>query len=239
MMTCEIVREELVAYCDGELPEQDREHIAAHLQTCATCAHEETQLTQMTRLLVKMERVEPSPNFVANFWQRLEQERQEVTVAVEARSSRENRFVQWWKDLKETLSAWQLAPALAGAASVLVFFGYFFHSAPTPQQPAAQKPAPTATAPEAPAGVLEQPGLFVNYNIIAELERFSRFEEIAAIQLSTEYPTEIAKEDEVPPEVLQNPNFFAHYPMLKKIEQLKSLEAVLDLPAESDEQNQG
>lgn len=238
-MTCEIVREEFVAYCDGELPEQDREQIAAHLKTCATCAREEAQLAQMTRLLAKMERIEPSPDFATNFWQRLEQEQKTINTEVDALPLHVNRFAQWWKDFKETLSAWQLAPALAAAASVVVFFGYFFHSAPTSQKAAVQKPATVVTAPEAPAGVMEKPGLFVNYNIIAELERFSRFEEIAAVQLPTEHDIEMAKDDEVPPEVLQNPSFFAHYPMLRKMEQLKSLEAVLDRPAENDKQNQG
>lgn len=239
MMTCEIVREELVAYCDGELPEQDQGQIAAHIKTCAACAQEEAQLAQMTRLLVKMERIEPSPDFAANFWQRLEQERKPVNAEVDALPSRVSRFTQWWKDFQETLSAWQLAPALAAAASVVVFFAYFFHSPPPPQKSAVQKPAPVVTALEASAGVMEKPGLFVNYNIIAELERFSRFEEIAAVQLPTEHDIEVAKDDEVPPEVLQNPSFFAHYPMLKEMERLESLEAVLDRPTESDKQNQG
>jgi negative regulator of sigma E activity len=238
-MTCEVVREELVAYCDGEVPEPDREQIAAHLQTCVTCAHEEAQIAQMTRLLATMERIEPSPDFASNFWQRLEQERKTVDTKVDVLPSYATRFAQWWKDFKDTLSTWQLVPALAAAASVLVFFGYFFHPAPTPQKSTVQKPSTVVTAPEAPAGVIEKPGLFVNYNIIAELERFSRFEDIAAVQLPTEHTTEMAKDDEVPPEVLQNPSFFAHYPMLKKMEQLKSLEAVLDRPTGDDKQNQG
>lgn len=238
-MTCEVVREELVAYCDGELQEQDREQIAAHLKTCATCAHEEAQLAQIARFLTKMERIEPSPDFATNFWQRLEQERRTGNAEVGVLPSHVNRFAQWWKDFTEILSAWQLAPALAAAASVAVFFAYFFHAAPTPQKSTVQKPAIAVTASEAPARVMEKPGLFVNYNIITELERFSRFEEIAAVQLPTEREIEMAKDDEVPPEVLQNPSFFAHYPMLRKMEQLKSLEAVLDRPAENDKQNQG
>lgn len=238
-MTCEVVREELVAYCDGELSQQEREQIAVHLKTCPACAHEEAQLAQMTRLLTEMERIEPSPNFAANFWQRLAQERKTDDARDHTLSAPVTRFARWWKNLGETLGSWQIAPALAGAASVLVFFGYFFHSAPPSQKAPVQKSATVATAPEAPAGVVEKPGLFVNYNIIAELERFSRFEEIAAVQLPTEHDVEIAKDDDVPPEVLQNPSFFAHYPMLKKMEQLKSLEAVLDSPSENDKRNQG
>jgi negative regulator of sigma E activity len=238
-MTCEVVQEELVAYCDGELPEQEREQVAAHLKTCAACAREEAQLARMERLLATVERIAPSPDFAANFWKRVEQERIPVTAKVGAPPLRVSRFARWWKDFHETLNAWQVAPALAAAASVLVFFGYFFYSTLTSQKSTTQKPTTVVTAPEAPAGLVEKPGLFVNYNIIAELERFSRFEEIAAVQLPEEHATEVAKDEEVPPEVLQNPSFFAHYPMLKKMEQLKSLEAILDRPAENDKKNQG
>jgi hypothetical protein len=240
MMTCEVVQEELVAYLDGELSEPDRVQIAAHLQTCAACAREEAQLSQLTRLLVKMERFEPSPEFATNFWKRLEQEAIPVKAEANKPPTLESRFGQWWKSLQELFSAWQLAPAFAAAASVIVFLGYFLISPSTQQKIEAPKqPSSPVAAAEAPSELREKLGLFVNYNVIAELERFSRFDEIAAIQLPTEHDIETAKEDEVPPEVLQNPSFFAHYPILRKMEQLKNLEAVLDRPTRNDKKNQG
>jgi anti-sigma factor RsiW len=80
MTTCNAVKEELVAYRDGELPEQDRERVAAHLLTCAECAREEAQLAQVEYLFSKMERITPSPDF-AQLWKRLEQEQALVPVA--------------------------------------------------------------------------------------------------------------------------------------------------------------
>ena len=50
-MTCDFVQEELVAYRDGELPEQEQVQIVVHLKTCAECAREEAQLTRIEHLL--------------------------------------------------------------------------------------------------------------------------------------------------------------------------------------------
>ena len=108
-MTCETIRKELVAYRDGELLERDRAQIAAHLSTCAACAREEARLARVSQLLTTLERVTPSPDFAATFWRRLEQEGQ---------GERESGFARWWR---EWLAGWQLMPALAGAASLLVF----------------------------------------------------------------------------------------------------------------------
>ena len=75
-MICEDIQEELVAYCDGELPEEDRAQIAAHLSTCSACSRDVAQYTRVNTLLMEqVERISPSPDFAATFWQRLEQEK--------------------------------------------------------------------------------------------------------------------------------------------------------------------
>lgn len=246
-MTCEFIQRELVAYRDGELPEQDREQIATHLKTCAACAHEEAQLAQVAHFLATMERITPSPDFAATFWKRLAHELPaRVTTSVSA-----HPLVRWWRELRERMSAWQLAPALAAAVSLVVFFGYFFTASLVRMSPETSAPAPTAvpqesttsaklTASEVPADLVEKLELYVNYRIISELERFSHLEEIAAVELPTEDTTEIVKEEELPPELLQNPSFFAHYPMLERIDKLQNLEAVLETPTnEEDLQDKG
>jgi hypothetical protein len=248
MMTCEFVQGELVAYRDGELPEQDREQIAAHLKTCAVCAYEEAQLARVEHFLVTMERITPSPDFAATFWKRLEQE-QTAQVNI---SDREHRLVRWWREVRETMTAWHMAPALAAAASLLVFFAYFFTSSPTQRATETSAPTPAPVPQElvaapvttVPAGVppeiTEKLELYVNYKIISDLERFSHLEEIAAIELPTENATEIVQEDNLPPELLENPSFFAHYPILQQMDKLQNLEAVLDTPpTEGDSQGRG
>ena len=52
-MICEDMQEELVAYCDGELPEEDRAQIAAHLSTCSACSRDVAQYTRVSTLLTQ------------------------------------------------------------------------------------------------------------------------------------------------------------------------------------------
>jgi Putative zinc-finger len=231
-MICETIRTHLVAYRDGELPEQERTRVAAHLSGCSACSREEAQLARVNQMLAGLERVTPSPDFAATFWRRLEQEGQS------RQEEPESRLTQWWREWRESLSGWQLTPVLAGAASLLVFLGYILSSRPvtTPTSPAQSAPQVAA---DAPAPLLEQPGFFANYKVIADLDRLSHLDEIAAVQLPGEPDTELASEKDLPPDLLKDPDLFVHYPLLQKMEQLKNLEAVLDLPAEGDEHVRG
>ncbi len=243
MTTCNAVKEELVAYRDGELSEQDREQIAAHLQTCAECAREEAQLAQVEQLFSQMERITPSPDFAATFWKRLEQEQVHMVESTKP-PVRESRLAQWWKGFRETFMSWQIAPMLAATASILVLFSYLLISPRTPTQGTTPQTAPsqvaTTKAPTpAPTGLTEHLNFFLQYPIIADLNRLSHLEDIAAVDLSKERETEVAKEEELPPELLKNPSFFAHYPLLKKMDQLQNLEAVLDTPTKENEHDQG
>ncbi len=241
----------MVAYCDGELPEQERKNIAAHLATCAACIQEEAQVHEMQELLVQMDklsRIEPSPEFAATFWRRVEQEKQQAYAVVLNKPPVivESRLLQWWREVRTIFTSWQMAPILAATASVLVFFSYLLAPSrmPTPSVKATPPTTTSATATKAaptaaPAGLVENLNFFLHYPIIADLNRLSHFEEIAAIDLSGENETALAKEEEIPPEVLQNPGFFAHYRMLKKMDQLQNLEAVLDAPTQENERDQG
>ena len=232
-MICETIKPHLVAYRDGELPEQDRARVAAHLSTCPACTREEEQLARVNQMLTNLERVTPSPDFAATFWRRLEQEghgRQEAP---------ESRLARWWRELREGLSGWQWMPALAGVASLLIFLSYILSSRPTtittpPAQPAAQ-----VAAADLPAPVAKEPGLFVNYKVIADLDKLSHFDEIAAEQAPGEHNTELAGEENLPPDLVKDPSLFVHYPILKKMKQLENLEAVLDAPAEGNNHGRG
>jgi len=232
-MICETIKPHLVAYRDGELSEQDRARVAAYLSTCPACTREEEQLTRVNQLLTSLQRVTPSPDFAATFWRRLEQE------GHSSQEAPESRLARWWRELREGLSAWQWTPALAGAASLLIFLSYILSGRPTtvtapPTQPAAQ----VATA-DLPAPVAQEPGLFVNYKVIADLDKLSHFDEIAAVQAPGEHNAEVASEENLPPELVKDPSFFVHYPMLKKMEQIKNLDAVLDASTEGDNHGRG
>ena len=225
-MTCKTIRKELVAYRDGELRERDRAQIAAHLSTCAACAREEARLVRVSQLLTTLERVTPSPDFAATFWRRLEQEGQ---------VERDSWFARWWR---EWLTGWQLMPALAGAASLLVFLSYVLSSHP-PTTPTPSAPPSASLKVNVPAPVAEKPGLFVNYGIIADLDKLAHFDEVAALENAPQEASTLARTEDLPPALVENPNLFVHYPILEKMEQLQNFEAVLDLPAGEDEQRRG
>jgi hypothetical protein len=243
-MTCEKIRDELVAYCDGELSERDRIRVAAHLKTCPTCAQEEVRLGRVDQMLTSLERITPSPDFAATFWRRLEQE---------GHIEPESRWSRWWREWQESITNWQMLPALAGAASILVFFAYLQSHRPDRVQTSA--PAPTARAlsstaknetmlassrsdAEVPTQLTEKPGFFVNYGVIADLEKFSRFDEIAATAVPAKHDIELADSD-IPKEVLEKPHLFTQYPILRQIERLQNLDAVLTLPTQDKKEHNG
>jgi hypothetical protein len=225
-MTCETIRTELVAYHDGELPEQDRVQIAAHLSTCPTCSQEVRQLARLDKMLSALEPIPLSPEFASTFWRRLEQEKPEPE---------ESRFVRWWR---EWLSGWQMMPAAVGAASVLILFGYILSDRLTTTLPTSSAPPVSV---EAPAQIAEQPDLFANYRVITELDKFSHFEEITTTESKPEPlpETEPIRPEDLPPPVLENPSFFVQYPILQKMEELQHLEAILALPGEEGQQSRG
>lgn len=241
-MTCEEIREELVAYQDGELTERERTYVTAHLSTCVTCTQEVTSLAQVGRIVGSLERVTPSADFAANFWQRLEHERQPQP---------ENRLVHWWRELRESLTNWHLTPALVGVSSVLIFFAALSQKPERTEPTPTRGPAPVvakrsgevakptvAKEPTVPTEVVEKSDLFIDYKIITELDRFARFEEIAAIDLSVEQPIEMTEAD-IPQEVLEDPGFFAQYQILQQLERLKNFDAVLASPGQNEEETQG
>ena len=240
-MICEDLQEELVAYCDGELPEEDRTRIAAHLSTCSACSRDITQYLHVNTLLTQVERITPSPDFAATFWQRLEREKRTAPV-------QESRLARWWREWRESLTSWQLAPALAGAASIAIFFGYILSDRgienrghvpeASPSHEVSHASSSSTPPPAVPALVQEKPGLFVNYRVIADLEKFSKFDEIAATPLP-EQPASVIADSDIPKDLLDKPGFFANYPMLQKMEKLKNLETVLDAPPDAEDKSRG
>ncbi|MGE0823847.1 MAG: anti-sigma factor [Candidatus Binatia bacterium] len=243
-MTCEETREELVAYHDEELSAEDRSRVTAHLRSCVACSQEAAQLKKLTQLLTRVERITPSPDFAATFWQKLEQEKHSPAPAT-------SRLREWWKAWRESFPRWQMLPALASAASVVVFLGYLFserNSVPaksantTPvrgvanlDQPGKQPQAPATDIPEP---VQKRPGLFVDYSVIADFDRLSHFDEIATINIPQEPPLSVAESD-IPQDLMAKPTFFTDYPILQKMEQLQNLETVLDTPVGKDDKNHG
>ncbi len=206
------LQEDLVAYRHGELSVRKRTKIASHLRTCAACTQDSTQLGRVEEALAGLERVSPSPDFAATFWKRLEQEGRRAPEILDERASR------WWHIGEfEWLTNWQIGSAVAAAVGLLIVVGYFFTVSFISQS------SPHLI----PTQVQQEPQLFIDYAILASLDKFSYFDEIPNspyIEGMGGGPSGL----DIPSALREDPSFFMHYQLLKKMEQLQHLESVLE-----------
>jgi hypothetical protein len=220
-MRCEAIKKDLAAYRDGELSQRARARVAVHIKECASCAREEAFLGQVDQLLCQMTRLTPSPGFAEAFWRRLEEEGQ-----VEERGY----LAHWWRDFVER---WRLVPALAAAAALLVVASYVILSSRVETLPVAT-PSPVAGLPRR---LVEQPELFLQYRLVAEVDKLANFEAILAQRDEAELSGLTA---EVPPsKLLDKPGLFVDYYLLRKMEQLQNFEAVQSVHIGGEETGRG
>lgn len=107
MNKCKKTRKYLSSFIEGEIAEELRLDIEAHLRACPGCRKEKELLARSWTILETWPAVEPSPDFKARFWQEVE--------ALEHR-----RKIPW-----SYLFKWRLAPVLA-AVFILILTGSLF-----------------------------------------------------------------------------------------------------------------
>lgn len=73
-MRCQKTRSLLGLFLDGQLGKRKASKIKAHLDICPACTKELNLLKSTWDLLGEWKRISPSPNFKANFWQKVFQE---------------------------------------------------------------------------------------------------------------------------------------------------------------------
>ncbi len=88
-MKCNDVREELIAYIDGELSSMGMRAIEAHLAGCPECTTEWEGLRKMTEWIHQMESIPPSPDWWEKLEARLHQLNAEPSLLSEIRALRE------------------------------------------------------------------------------------------------------------------------------------------------------
>jgi hypothetical protein len=192
---CDAFTEELVAFLDGEQSGDERARTEAHVGTCLTCRRELDRLRRLRILVGTLPSIEPSADFHAGMWRRLD--------AAPARAPRRRAIV------------WSFVPLAAAAAIALVWYSSVeraattpptIASAPAPPAPAAvadaPRPAeraadtrvaeapPKADEPEArevadvadvneyPPELIEQPELFLRYPVVRRLRKLENFEQV-------------------------------------------------------------
>jgi hypothetical protein len=193
---CEVMAAELVAYLDGEQPEADRARIEGHVATCLTCRREMDRIGKVNALLRSLPRIEPSADFDARMWQRLEAET--------ARRSRRRGFRP---------AMWGI-PLAAAAALALVWYSSL--SQPTPGSLA--RPGHVGTVANAPKDVAR------SVHEVEAVAR-AKPEEPADAAPIEQANADLAPED-LPPELIEHPELFLRLPVVRRLDKLEHFEEV-------------
>ncbi|PIP12389.1 MAG: hypothetical protein COT45_02860 [bacterium (Candidatus Stahlbacteria) CG08_land_8_20_14_0_20_40_26] len=105
-MKCSRIRRRLSAFLDGEVSEEEKQHILEHLKTCPDCQRELEALHQLSDSFDSFEEIEPSPYFMIHLKQRIAKR--------EARSLIRLPFMGWTRRV-----------AVPVGATALVIFSLF------------------------------------------------------------------------------------------------------------------
>lgn len=107
----------------GELSDEDRQRLEAHVETCDACAEELRSLQATLAVTAQRERPEPPESFWQNYGPRLVRRMRRAEARTVATPSLRERLAAWWQHLIEVPPAMRWA--LQGAvAVVLVAVGF-------------------------------------------------------------------------------------------------------------------
>jgi anti-sigma factor RsiW len=95
-MKCEQVVQLLGGFCEGSLEENSAREVTAHLADCRRCREEKRAIERTLNALSMFERIEPSEDFSARLWQRIDEfeaSRRVLVLTAVAAFLRRNRRV--------------------------------------------------------------------------------------------------------------------------------------------------
>lgn len=110
-MECKELKETLVQYSLDEMSSDERVNIESHITGCDDCKNYVSESKGLWSLLEKWEEVEPSGNYISNFWDKVEE------------TAPAPGFLHWIQNIKPN---WTLAGAMASVFLVsIITFGAF------------------------------------------------------------------------------------------------------------------
>lgn len=112
-MECKEIKETLIEYTLADLSYAEKANIESHLDGCADCRAFVSESKGLWSLLETWEEVEPSSDFISDFWDK---------VSVEETKAKPG-FLNWIQNIKPN---WTLAGAMASIFLVsIITFGAF------------------------------------------------------------------------------------------------------------------
>ena len=197
VLACDAFTEELVAYLDGEQPAEERARIEAHVGSCLTCRRELDRLKRVRAFMGELRPIEPSPDFAAAMWRRLE--------ATPSRAPRRWRAI-----------VWSVAPLAAAAVVALAWYSSLERG--VSQSPVASAPL---VAP-APAEVAKAPVKSAPPRDTRVADAQPKAEPESAPHEVASAPDL----DDYPPELVEHPELFLRYPVVRRLRKLEHFEQV-------------
>ncbi len=129
-MRCRKIQKNLSAYLAGELAQRETERVREHLLACPGCARELAELEELYKKLDRLEDIQPSPGFEAQFWRKVKETRQ----AKEPEPSRQFLPGPFWT-FNWKFGNWKLGLS-AALVALVVFGGYMgFQTLKTQREP--------------------------------------------------------------------------------------------------------
>ncbi|HEX9916510.1 MAG TPA: zf-HC2 domain-containing protein [candidate division Zixibacteria bacterium] len=74
-MKCRKLKSSIPKYHDGDLTSDERDKLSQHIKECLTCKKEFYQMDKLKELLSNMDALEPSADFNAKLWARIQKEK--------------------------------------------------------------------------------------------------------------------------------------------------------------------
>lgn len=178
-MSCESVREELVALLDGELDDAAAEAVRRHLQSCTSCEEERGALVATREALDgRLARAVPVQPRFDDLWAAATAESPAPGRAVGRRGGRRSTGSRPGRLRAAAL-------AVAAAAAVVVFVGQQ-RSGDAPSAPAGdgtrvaavERPGGSGAGGRVPAELREHPDMFVDFVIVRRLDKLRRLPDL-------------------------------------------------------------
>ena len=182
MSACETIRDDLVAYLDGELPADQAAGIRAHLEACAACRKESSALESSWRALESLTAAQPEVG----------SSRTLALEILDAVSREDARISRPW-------GTRQLVAALAMAAAVLLVLSIAWPWA----TPALQEPVSTASSSTGPvvapvigSGTESQVAVSNQAEILAQQELLENLDVLEDLDLLVFYELLLVTDEE-------------------------------------------